>query len=446
VARLVYYGAAAAVLTLALASIMALEGSKGFLESAPLTFVVALGCVVAIEPLRRRVLGWVEGMLSPRIERLRRLAGSYARRVVELQNDDQVAHLVGDTLRAALVPRGGCVFLLTGDEWRPAHPFGTHPPAQMVLLHQALDALAGRRLLQVADPLEDPMDAAPSLLRRAGVEVAAALDQGDTRLGLVLLAPSENGSPYSRLHLDFVARAVNHAAMALHNARVASELLASERRATTGRTALALAHDVGKDLGLIRTLAKRLPGRLDDPKRATRDLGLIQELADELTETLQGFVRDAACSEGDEPGTIRFDHAVARAVRSMSRIHGPGRITQSIEPALRCVRVHENLERVLVNLLDNALLASQKSDPVHLFATLEDGQVFTTVSDRGHGMSVRERSQAFELGYTTRRYGGGSGVGLAVSREIVAALGGTIELAPNPGGGTMVRARVSAAI
>ncbi len=230
--------------------------------------------------------------------------------------------------------------------------------------------------------------------------------------------------------------------MGLYNARVANELLAVERQAITGRTALALTHEISKELGLIRTLAKRLPGRLEDTERATRDLRFVEELSRDLENRVREFVTDASRSERVEAGIISFEELIARVVRAASRIHGEDRVSQSIDSTLRSLRVHQNLERVLLNLLDNALIASDSESPVHVFATWDDGWLRIDVADRGRGMSCEERRGAFELGFTTRRDGGGHGVGLAVSREIVLALGGSIELLSNPGGGTLARVRV----
>ena len=127
------------------------------------------------------------------------------------------------------------------------------------------------------------------------------------------------------------------------------------------------------------------------------------------------------------------------AVRRMTRIHGLDRITQSVDPALRSVRCHENLGRVVANLLDNALHATPGVDSVHVFATLENGWIRLVVQDRGTGISDEALAEAFRPGFSTRSEEGGLGIGLSVSREIVEALGGTIELTPDPRGGRKKR-------
>ncbi len=141
---------------------------------------------------------------------------------------------------------------------------------------------------------------------------------------------------------------------------------------------------------------------------------------------------------------MRLGDVVERAVRAASRSHGAGCVSESVEPSLRPVCVPANLERVLLNLLDNALLASSGDDLVHLYATREGDEVRVSISDHGCGMSAAEREGAFELGYTTRGEAGGFGVGLAVSRDIAEGIGGALELAENPSGGTIATVRVPA--
>jgi signal transduction histidine kinase len=79
---------------------------------------------------------------------------------------------------------------------------------------------------------------------------------------------------------------------------------------------------------------------------------------------------------------------------------------------------------------------------VHVLASTDEGGVRLEVVDDGQGMDEATASRAFDLFFTTRAEQGGSGVGLAVCREIVEHLGGTIELRSRPGKGTRVILRL----
>ena len=87
-------------------------------------------------------------------------------------------------------------------------------------------------------------------------------------------------------------------------------------------------------------------------------------------------------------------------------------------------------------MIDNALRASDADDAVHVFATLDSGVLRFEVVDSGSGMSAEVAERAFDLFFTTRASQGGSGIGLAVARELVEGLGGQIELNSRQGHGT----------
>jgi signal transduction histidine kinase len=169
----------------------------------------------------------------------------------------------------------------------------------------------------------------------------------------------------------------------------------------------------------------------------------------EFTEGLAGGLRDLVAKTNeatpDAAGIQGFDDMMEGAVRRMTRIHGPDRVAQSIDPALHGLRCHQNLGRVVANLLDNALHATPGVEPVHVFATLENGWIRLVVQDRGTGISEEALAEAFQPGFSTRSEEGGLGIGLSVSREIVEALGGAIDLTPDPRGGTRATVRVPAA-
>jgi signal transduction histidine kinase len=94
------------------------------------------------------------------------------------------------------------------------------------------------------------------------------------------------------------------------------------------------------------------------------------------------------------------------------------------------------MQQVLINLVKNA--HESGSDPSRIVVTIQrapDASVIR-VSDAGRGMSEEVLRQALVPFFSTKA--GGSGVGLALSNEIVEAHGGRMRLAARNGGGTVV--------
>ncbi len=300
--------------------------------------------------------------------------------------------------------------------------------------------MLGDRPLDHVPQLEDALRA--SSLRSAGIEAVIPIRSGRLELGLVLLAGDPRAQPCADPELEFFALIANQAGTALHNAQLTQRLLVNERHASTGRVAVVLAHDMGKELDWVGRLVKRLPKRLDDRERLERDISMIREFTDGLLDSVRRFVRDATESALEPPGFVRFDEMVEGAVWRVTRMHGPDRVTACIDPAVRRLRIHENLNRAVVNLLDNALQATAEPDPVQLFATLERQWIRIVVLDSGAGIPADIRPQIFTPGFSTRLDQGGSGIGLTVAREIVESLGGSIELTDAAEGGTRATVRV----
>jgi two-component system sensor histidine kinase KdpD len=95
------------------------------------------------------------------------------------------------------------------------------------------------------------------------------------------------------------------------------------------------------------------------------------------------------------------------------------------------------LERVLANLIDNALRHSPRGTPVRVTAERTGDRVSIAVIDSGPGIPAGAEEQLFEpfqrLG--DRDNTTGVGLGLSVVRGFVEAMGGTVHAEPTPGGG-----------
>jgi signal transduction histidine kinase len=101
----------------------------------------------------------------------------------------------------------------------------------------------------------------------------------------------------------------------------------------------------------------------------------------------------------------------------------------------------EKLQRVLFNLIDNALRHTPGGGTIAVSATPEGGLVAVAVSDTGTGIEAADRARAFEPffrgGPSASRPRNGAGLGLPICRAIVQAHGGTIDLAPAATGTTV---------
>jgi signal transduction histidine kinase len=102
----------------------------------------------------------------------------------------------------------------------------------------------------------------------------------------------------------------------------------------------------------------------------------------------------------------------------------------------------DRLAQVVGNLLSNAIKYSDEETTVHVSASADDGWAVVTVTDEGEGIAADDRDRIFEKFFRSERAAatvGGTGLGLAVAREIVVAHGGLIEVDSRPGAGSTFR-------
>jgi signal transduction histidine kinase len=98
------------------------------------------------------------------------------------------------------------------------------------------------------------------------------------------------------------------------------------------------------------------------------------------------------------------------------------------------------LRQVMDNLLRNAIEASSEGGHVTVAAKSGSRGHSIEVRDTGAGIAADDLPRIFDLYFTTKPQG--TGVGLAVSQQIVSAHGGTIEVDSKPGEGTAMTIRL----
>jgi signal transduction histidine kinase len=92
------------------------------------------------------------------------------------------------------------------------------------------------------------------------------------------------------------------------------------------------------------------------------------------------------------------------------------------------------LRRVLDNLIKNAIEAVQRGPGEVLLSTSQPSPQRIRIAVQDNGQGVPAEIDVFKLFETTKR--DGTGIGLAVAKQLITAHGGSIEHAPRPGGGT----------
>ena len=89
---------------------------------------------------------------------------------------------------------------------------------------------------------------------------------------------------------------------------------------------------------------------------------------------------------------------------------------------------YEALQRILKNLIDNAIRHGGDGKYISLRLTTSKGKSIIEIEDHGTGMSPQQQKQIFTRNYTTARKTSGSGLGLAISKRLAAQIGAELEV------------------
>lgn len=218
------------------------------------------------------------------------------------------------------------------------------------------------------------------------------------------------------------------------------KLVEAERLAAWQSVARQISHEIKNSLTPLAISLRRLrdhfgatppPGRVAESLTAVEDeLRSLEQMAGEFSQ----FARMPALQKG--PVDL---NALIRQVVELVNPGLDGRLLEtdlaSHLPAIEADR--EQLKRVLHNLVKNALEATAPGDTVTLRTAPSDQadkQLCLEVADTGQGMDAETLARAFEPYFS--RKGRGTGLGLAMVRQIVEGHGGRLAVESTPGQGT----------
>ena len=245
-------------------------------------------------------------------------------------------------------------------------------------------------------------------------------------------------------------------AVAYRQRQLAEAVRSVEPLAETERARTALLNAVSHDLRTPLASAKASVSSLRAPDVAWSDadrrelLANADEALDRLTDLVTNLLDLSRLQAGVLPVLavpVGLDDVVARALDHAAM---PGtRIQVDIPGDLPAVCADAGLlERVVANLVQNALRYSPEEAPVRLAGSAHADRVELRVIDRGPGIARSDAESvfdAFQRRNDSPTQGTGVGLGLAIARGFTEAMGGTVVAEETPGGGATLVVSLAAA-
>jgi signal transduction histidine kinase len=220
-------------------------------------------------------------------------------------------------------------------------------------------------------------------------------------------------------------------------------LAIAQRLAATGKLASGVAHEINNPLGGMQNAVRALTRGDLPPEKANEYLELVSEGLARVEDTVKKFLsftprrvepRPTDLSEVGRKAFALAAHRIERkGIRVETRWAAPEQARVFGDP-------HE-LQQVVLNLLLNAAdaIPEGRAGRILLASRRVGDDVVLEVADDGVGMSPEDQDRCFDLFFTTKSVGEGTGLGLAVVHNIVTNHGGRIEVESAPGKGAIFR-------
>ncbi len=247
-----------------------------------------------------------------------------------------------------------------------------------------------------------------------------------------------------------------------------SQLLQSEKMAAIGQLAAGVAHEINNPIGYVFSNLKTLDGyvrdllRIADAVDSAGDLDELRLLKRQLEyDYIRGDV--AALISESEDGIDRVTRIIS-ALKDFSHIEEdefrPADLHRGLDTTLNVVNnelkykaevikeygelpevecILSQINQVAMNLLVNAAHAIEQFGRITLRTGCDDDWAWIEVEDNGKGIDPKLLNRIFEPFFTTKPVGKGTGLGLALSYNIVQKHSGSIEVHSEPDVGTRFR-------
>ena len=264
-------------------------------------------------------------------------------------------------------------------------------------------------------------------------------------IGVINVTERENLLGFSEGDFEQAKAFAQHVATAYENLRMALKLKKDNEELQQKMTQMKLTHRIDESLITVGKLSTHLAHELNNPLDAIRryvNLALDQSMQDSLTReyllkakkgirraihVIRGLLQLSRESYHDTSKILEVHELIEQSIRSITEELSFQQITIEKQFESKSLYVlDKGLDMVIRNLLQNAHHAMNGSGTIRLLTSQQNGTVYIQVDDSGVGISDHIKPRLFEPFFSTKKRDEGTGIGLAICKEIVERCGGNI--------------------
>ena len=198
-----------------------------------------------------------------------------------------------------------------------------------------------------------------------------------------------------------------------------------------------ITHDIRTPLTVLKANSEMLSNITNDPSMPENVHAMaakIDRKADDLISTINDYFTMSKIASGDLPIKLKKEN-VSRLCQDTILDYYDLLEQKQFEVDIQIPDTpifaytdNEALQRILKNLIDNAIRHGGDGKYLSLRLTTSNGNSIIEIEDHGNGMSPQQQKQIFARNYTTTRKSSGSGLGLAISKRLAEQIGAELEV------------------
>jgi len=215
--------------------------------------------------------------------------------------------------------------------------------------------------------------------------------------------------------------------------RAVTHLVQSEKLASLGKIVAGVAHEVNNPLGAINVAIYNLEQKSSNHPRNIEIIKQGVERIERIVRQLNDFSRTASLELHPISSDCFFTECAEFSRVALKRFDLQLMTEDRCTPPIMLQLDKGKIQQVLLNLLFNAAQASPPRAMIRLSAQLTPTCYQLEVADQGTGIPEEAQRAVFDIFYTTKQAGEGTGIGLAICKSIVEMHGGTITFISCPG-------------
>ncbi|MFQ5686234.1 MAG: nitrogen regulation protein NR(II) [Candidatus Scalindua sp.] len=210
------------------------------------------------------------------------------------------------------------------------------------------------------------------------------------------------------------------------------EFVRAKTLSTLGQYSNELAHEIKNPLNAINIQMSLLEREIDKHElRSTKELHEVVKVVKEEIERLNKLTKD--CLSFSKSGDLkRKKEDIVKILNELLALINPHADLNGIKIYLRVLKDspqisvdRDKLKQALLNIIINAIEVMTGGGEINIITSNDDGYLNITIKDTGPGIPSEQHDKIFDLFHSTKS--GGTGVGLAITKNIIQAHGGNIK-------------------